>query len=349
MVHALSPDPAGLSKLLHTGPPRYLGGISNLRTGLVRTLIATPEPLDSTLGNSITAHRWTKLLAALGHEVSITKDWQGQDCDVLIALHARRSHAAAQRFRQLHPQKPLIIALTGTDLYRDLPVSAEARLSLSLATRIIALQEAALDELDEENRSKTSVIYQSAEPPARRSPQLQDCFEICVLSHLRDVKDPMRAAYASRLLPSQSRIRVVHAGRALEAKWEAAARAEENANPRYRWIGEQPHEEAMQLLARSRLLVLSSIMEGGASAIAEAAVCNVAVLCSDIKGNIGMLGPGYPGYFRLKQTEQLANLLGRAETDRHFLADLRQYIENLRSRFDPEQEMASWDRVLRQL
>src|SRR5262249_2561932 len=165
-----------------------------------------------------------------------------------------------ERFHQAYPNKPLIVALTGTDLYGDLPGNAEARHSLELATRIVVLQEAARHQLDDAARAKTWIIYQSAEPPAYREAPKQDLFEVCILSHRREVKDPLRAAFAARSLAAQSRIRIIHAGRVLEPAWEETARAEERVNPRYRWIGEQPHDAAMQLLARSRALVLSSVM-----------------------------------------------------------------------------------------
>lgn len=131
--------------------------------------------------------------------------------------------------------------------------------------------------------------------------------------------------------------------------WEERATAEERANPRYRWIGEQPHDAAMQLLARSQVFVLSSVMEGGASAIAEAVVCGVPVLCSNIPGNVGMLGSEYPGYFQLRDTEQLADLLFRAETDPAFLTNLRQFVKRLQPRFTPAHELAAWARLLQEL
>jgi putative glycosyltransferase (TIGR04348 family) len=326
-----------------------MGRISNLRTGIVRVLIVTPESPSLTLGNSITANRWAGILRALGHEVDISGTWNGEDCELLIALHARRSEPSIEQYRRAHPARPVILALTGTDLYRDLRLSDAGHRSLALATRIVGLQEAAKDELDAGAGAKLSIIYQSAIPPCVRKPLSGDYFDVCVLSHLRAVKDPLRAAWAARLLRSESRVRVTHAGRVLESEWEAKARAEEIANPRYRWVGELSHPAAMELLAASRLLVLSSMMEGGASAIAEAVVCGVPVLCSDIPGNVGMLGSGYPGYFRLSDTEQLAELLTRCEFDREFLAGLHGFIAQLRHRFAPEHELASWARLLADL
>ena len=58
-------------------------------------------------------------------------------------------------------------------------------------------------------------------------------FEVLVIGHLRDEKDPLRAAEASRSLPESSRIRVVHLGRAHDEAWADRARAEMDRNPRY--------------------------------------------------------------------------------------------------------------------
>jgi putative glycosyltransferase (TIGR04348 family) len=315
----------------------------------VKIFIVTPETPGTTLGNSVTAARWAKILRQLAHEVEIATEWSPaikDECDLLVALHARRSIQSVERFRRSHPARPLIVALTGTDLYGDLPANPEAQRSLGLATRIIALQQAAGDQLHDEFRAKLSVIYQSAVPPPDPRQPSQDHFEVCVLSHLRDVKDALRAAWAVRTLPPESQVLVLHAGRALTGDWATRAREEERTNPRYRWLDNQPHDRAMHLLSGSRLLVLSSLMEGGANAIAEAVVCGVPVLCSDIPGNIGMLGRDYPGYFKVQHTKGIAKLLRRAEADQTFLETLRQRVIALQSRFSPQEELSSWTRLL---
>ena len=319
----------------------------------MKIVIVTPEALTSTLGNAVTANRWAEILRKLGHEVVLTRQWfQGvnDDCDVLVGLHARRSYPSIERFRKALPGCPLILALTGTDLYKDLPESnQEAQQSLVQADRIVALQDAAFESLPEAVRPKVSVIYQSAvAPPNPRKPR-EDCFEVCVLSHLRDVKDPLCAARASRYLGAKSRVRIVHAGRALSSDWEEMAREEEAKNQRYVWLGDQTHDEAMQLLSGSRLLVLSSLMEGGASVIAEAVVCGVPVLCSRIPGNIGMIGPDYPGYFPSRDHLRLREKLRMAEMEPGFVETLRQRIVALQPRFSPEEEHASWSRLLASL
>src|SRR5262245_3550449 len=86
--------------------------------------------------------------------VEISHQWAGEPCDALIALHARKSFAAIERYRRDHPDRPLIVALTGTDRYSDLPTSAEARKAPQLASRLIALQPLAADHVPAHLRSK---------------------------------------------------------------------------------------------------------------------------------------------------------------------------------------------------
>ncbi len=65
--------------------------------------IVTPAPPGSRKGNRITARRWASLLRQLGHRVAIRQEYRGERCDVLVALHARRSFDAVQAFRSAHP------------------------------------------------------------------------------------------------------------------------------------------------------------------------------------------------------------------------------------------------------
>lgn len=312
----------------------------------MKILIVTPESAAVPLGNSITANRWAGILRDIDHDVDVRNGWGGEDCDLLIALHALRSAESIMRFRLAHPLRPLIVALTGTDLYRDLSNSSVARQSLGLSTRIVALQECALDELDEALSAKTVIIYQSSVPSTHRHAPSDQFFDVCVLSHLRILKDPLRAAYAARLLAPASRIRILHAGRVLEPEFETLAREEARVNPRYHRLGEQSHDEAMQLLGSSRLAVISSSMEGGANAIAEAIVHGIPVLCSRIPGNVGMLGADYAGYFALQNTSQLTRLLERAEFDAGYLASLQEFVRKMQDRFRPEREIDCWKHLL---
>ena len=150
-------------------------------------------------------------------------------------------------------------------------------------------------------------------------------------------------------MPDSSRIRAVHVGAALSADMRERACAEMTANPRYEWLGELPRWRALRVLARCRLLVLTSRMEGGANAVSEALACSVPVVSSAISGSIGLLGPDYPGYFPVGDTRALADLLVRAETQAKFYNALKRRCAHVRSIVDPGRERRSWQELLAEL
>src|SRR6266487_2949804 len=131
--------------------------------GKMRIGIVTPAPPNSRHGNRVTALRWGQILRRFGNRVSILQTYDGKPYDLLVALHARKSHSSIINFRQQHPVAPIIVALTGTDLYRDIRINHLAKESLGIATRIIVLQPKAIEELRPSWRKKTRVIYQSVE------------------------------------------------------------------------------------------------------------------------------------------------------------------------------------------
>jgi glycosyltransferase involved in cell wall biosynthesis len=151
---------------------------------------------------------------------------------------------------------------------------------------------------------------------------------------------------AARLLPDSSQIRVLQIGGAMTDTMAARARREMNSNQRYQWLGEQPRSRVSRILAKSRLCVLSSRVEGGANALSEAIVASVPILASRIGGNVGILGADYPGLFDVGDTEQLALLLARAETHPEFLAELRDRGKKLAPLFDPAREEQAWAELL---
>jgi putative glycosyltransferase (TIGR04348 family) len=313
----------------------------------VKIRLVAPVQRGSLQGNGITARRWARLLKALGHQVRVETVYRNGTANVLIALHARKSHASAVRFKALHPEGYLVVALTGTDLYQGLKNAEAVRDSLRLADRIVVLQPLALRQLPPQHRRKTQVIYQSATPPSDVPRSRSTRFEICVVGHLRPVKDPFRTATAIRTLPEMSRIRVTHLGGALSAGMARRAQAEARRNPRYRWLGERPQAEALRRLCRSDLLVLTSRSEGGANVISEAIAAGVPVVSSRIPGTEGLLGASYPGYFPLGDSEALAKVLWRAEQDATFRRRLVAHGRRLRPLFRPALERRAWAQLLK--
>lgn len=295
-----------------------------------RIAIVTPARPGTRNGNLHTATRWAAMLRAAGFAVRVLQSWDGKACDALIALHARRSHDSIVRF-----DGPRIVVLTGTDLYGDLPGSAEARRSMQLADRVIVLQEDALRQLPAGTRRKARVVYQSSGTKLRHAPPRRR-FRIAVVGHLREVKDPFRAALALQLVDDHA-MELVHIGGALDAAHEKQARDWMRREPRYRWLGSLPHGRVLQWIARSHVLVVSSRMEGGANVIAEAARIGVPVLASRMSGNLGMLGAAWPAYFRPGDHAALAALIEQCR-DPAFYGRLETAMRARRHLFAPAAE-----------
>ena len=314
----------------------------------MKIALVTPAGKRSRSGNRHTALRWAAMLRALGHEVRVSVRWDGSAAGAMIALHARRSHDSIERFRERFPASPLTVVLTGTDLYRDIGADRNARASLDLADRLVVLQEKGKDELARRLQRKTRVIHQSAEvhasgaPPSRR-------FRVAVIGHLREEKDPFRAALALARLRDLPELEVVHLGAALSAQMARTAKRLMRADPRYRWLGNLPHWAALRWLARSHVLVVSSRMEGGANVICEAAAARVPVIASGISGNIGMLGRNYPGYYRLADERALARQIRRAARDPAYYARLKRLIESRSFLFRPGAEKEALRRLMAEL
>ncbi len=308
--------------------------------------IITPAPAGSLTGNRITAERWGGFLSELGHEIGIHERYDGSACDLLIALHARRSAESIASYRRDRASGPLVVALTGTDLYEHIHVDEIARRSLDLATHLVVLQDRGVDSLPESVRGKAHVIYQSVAPGRSVREPVADTFQVCVLGHLRPVKDPLRTALATRELPVHSRIRVLHAGGSLDDMSARAARAEMAGNPRYVWLGELPHEQALELLARSHVHVLTSRMEGGANAICEAIVLGTPTVATRIPGTIGLLGEDHEGFFEFGNTAQLAALLERTESDEAFYNRLLRQCKRRAFLFEPQRERDALEQLV---
>jgi putative glycosyltransferase (TIGR04348 family) len=313
----------------------------------MKIIVITPVRASSRSGNGTTTARWTRILRELGHQVRVANQYDGAAAQLMIAIHAWRSADSIRRFRERYPDQPLIVALSGTDVYDYIDRDPAPTLhSLACADRLVALQELARARVPARFRGKVRVVHQSAPPLPRARTGTARRFDVAVIGHLREVKDPFRAAEAARSLPAASRLRIVHLGAAETPQWAEKAQAEMKGNPRYLWRGDRPRAEVRRLLGRARAMVLSSVSEGGANVISEAVAAGVPVLASCIDGSVGLLGRDYPGYFRLGDTAALARLLHRIETGPEFLARLQRAIARRAHLFRPAREKAAWKKLI---
>lgn len=313
--------------------------------------ITGPALFSKGRGNRRTAVRWGRILSRMGHGVVFDDRYDGQDCDLMVALHAIYSAPSVQRLRKERPDTPVVLALTGTDIYglgemfdREAQVTAHA--AMESATRLVAFHQLAVRNVPEHLRPKVKVISQSAEPPGELPARRDDIFEVAVVGELRAVKDPFRTALAARRLPTDSAVRVVHAGAASSEEVAERAAKEERANARYTWIGEVSHEDARALIARSRLLSISSRHEGGPNVLSEALALGTPILATRIPGVVGLLGDDYPGCYAVGDTEALSVLLGRAEREPAFYRTLDEHCRARAELASPAREADAWRELL---
>ncbi|HUH92201.1 MAG TPA: selenoneine biosynthesis selenosugar synthase SenB [Casimicrobiaceae bacterium] len=315
-------------------------------------IIISPAVRDANNGNWHTAYRWSRFLRER-YRVSLATEWSGvgggASPQCMIALHARRSAASIARFAQAQAGRPLIVVLTGTDLYRDIRSDASARRSLELATHLVVLQDEGIHELAPGLRRKCRTIYQSAPRLSRGTPSRRT-FDAVLVGHMRPEKDPLTPMRALQRLAPDSRVRLIHIGEALdEAYLRAARELQARAWPtlkRYLWLGNRPRAETRQRIRRSHVMVLSSVIEGGANVVVEAVTAGVPVLASRIPGNVGMLGRDYAGYFPPGDAPALAALLERASRDRRFLSALCAQCARRAPLFSPARERREAVRLL---
>ena len=267
----------------------------------------------------------------------IEQEWRGEPARALIALHARRSADSIARFREAFQQGPIALVLTGTDIYRDIDSDAAARHSLRCADHLVVLQKQALQRLSEGDRAKARVIVQSASG-LLCGDKSEQSFDFIAIGHLREEKDPLTLMGAARLLTGLAGIRILHVGTALSDELGRAALETQDSCAHYRWLGGLPQPAARRRLARSRVLVHMSRLEGGANVIAEALRSRVPVLASRIDGNVGLLGAGYDGYFEAGDASALAALIRQVVEQPSFYCHLQAQCLLLEPLFRPARE-----------
>lgn len=310
----------------------------------------TPALAASNNGNWQTARRWARLLGP-AYRVRVTDRWDAGDAGdadgaaLMIALHARRSAASVQAWRAAHPTRPLLLVLTGTDLYRDIAADPAAQRSLALADALVVLNELGAQALPPALRAKTHVVLQScsARTPLPRSTRW---LRALAVGHLRDEKDPRTLWRAVRRLAARADIRVDHVGAALDPALGAEAAALAAAQPNFRWLGALPHGAVRRRIQAAHLLVHTSRMEGGAHVVIEAVRSGTPVLASRIDGNLGLLGSGYEGVFEPGDDAALAALLARARDDPDMLPRLAAQLAPRAALFEPAAEQAALHRIV---
>ena len=305
-------------------------------SSLPRLVLITPALAAANNGNWQTAKRWARFLAD-DYRVHISETWRGGDEELMIALHARRSAESVAAWRAEHPQRPLVLVLTGTDLYRDIAHDKSAQRALQLADRLLVLNELGIRTLPVDLQAKASVCLQStpARAPVRKPGRHLSAL---MVGHLREEKSPATYFEAAELLARRPDILLDHIGAPLDPALGAKAEALAQTHPGYRWLGALPHAATRRRIQAAHVLVHCSRMEGGAHVVIEAITSGTPVLASRIDGNLGLLGADYAGCFDWGDAQGLVALLKRARDDALMLPALQAQCARRAPLFEPAQE-----------
>src|SRR5687767_1791907 len=130
--------------------------------------MVTPAPPGSRAGNRISALRYARLWRGLGHRTRILTRWDGAPCDVLVVLNGHRGALSVLRARKQRPDLPIVVVLTGTDVYEHLAGGRRLARALEAADRIVGLQSDSVRILPSRWRRKARTILQSYGGPRLR-------------------------------------------------------------------------------------------------------------------------------------------------------------------------------------
>jgi putative glycosyltransferase (TIGR04348 family) len=310
-------------------------------------VLITPALSDANNGNWQTARRWARMLSP-HYRVTVARDWTSGHQHLMIALHARRSAASILAWKSANPDRPLILVLTGTDLYRDIDSDADAQAALERADALVVLNELGPRRLPPHLRARCRIILQSctqrralAKPASR--------LRALMVGHLREEKDPRTFFRAVQLLSGRTDILFDHIGAALDPGLGREARELMSRQPDYRWLGALPHAQVRRRIQSAHLLVHPSKMEGGAHVVIEALRSGTAVLASRIDGNLGVLGEDYPGIFEPGDAAGLASMIAGLRGNPADLRALEAQCGRRAGLFTPEAESSALNQLVSEL
>ncbi len=308
----------------------------------MKIVISSPYATDSLHGNTVSAMRIAGILEESGHFAQVIEAGDSiiEDATSLIALHARKSHAAIMTMKRQSPEGKIILYLTGTDLYEDIPNGCPLAIeSLEVSDAIVVSQEASFQSVPVIYQHKAKVVYNSIIlpklEPVEREPDL-----FVIASHLRAVKQPFLVADSLGLLTNSVRVKLM--GSEIDPESAELAQKFNQQDPRFEWLGEQTYPQALRWMKRSIATINTSLAEGGANSVGESIALGRPVLASKIEGNIGMLGEDYDGYFAADSPSELAKLMKKICHESSYQVHLEKQVLKQSAKYSRENERKGW-------
>ncbi len=338
--------------------------------------ILTPFGAKSRMGNWRTASRYAELLSSASIQAKIFEPAAiARACmssplpKVAIVLNAARSAEQLQAF--VKAKIPVLLVMTGTDLYGALAPGNEASQaydktlkSMLSATAIMTLQAQAQREISRRWPQLASRVHCVLQTTAQRQPHAPTLspqtktVRFLVAGHIRPEKDPRTAFLAfhqafpegwavradGRMVP----VRLIHIGAEQDKALAKEIAYLATQFPGVRLEGTVSHAQAMRQMTQVHALIQPSIAEGGALVVSEAVACRLPIIASDIAAHLGQLGTTYPGLFPVGNVSALAETLRRYVADEGYRQSLLTAIDALVPKLaNPEHERDELVRLVR--
>ena len=334
----------------------------------MKVAIITPYFLQATTGNGVTVARIRGNLSACGADVKvfsldesspseIAASLKRFSPDVIHAFHSLRCGPLASSLSG-ELDRPFIVTITGTDLYRDVATSsgiAEQDV-LAKASAIVTFQQAIKERVSAlfpPSAGKVTVIPQGVELPGSPVDEQQSeaNFTFLLPAGIRPVKNvlfPFRPLAALNLKNPQ--VRLVIVGPPIDPAYSEEVSKAVRANPFSSWAGEVPHSGMPQLYRSAGVVLNTSLSEGGmANSLLEGMAHQRPVLASAVEGNRfledGVTGLLYSGEAEFMQKAERLILDGSlrkklGEAGRGYL------LENCSPEIEAGRYMELYERVI---
>jgi L-malate glycosyltransferase len=335
----------------------------------MKSLLLAPTAPPRLTGNAVTVERISSLLAKAGvicrivdlsatpagALAEIARNFQP---DLIHAFHAYKAGPCGFALaRDL--AVPLLITMTGTDIYGDLE-SADTREEvlqvLGASARITVFNTQARSVLFHcgIDRRTVSVVHQSVSLPANAETDWRERLGIdreapvfLLLGGIRRIKDFSFALTA--LAESRKRfptLRLLIAGPVIEPEEFAKIQTWCTGRSWVALLGEVPRREIRALFATGDVLINTSRSESESNAVLEAMSRGKIVIARDIPGNASLFGGDRRFLFR--DARELQDVIDHVLTDRRgwdrYGAQARRRITRS---FSPAREQAGYLRAYR--
>ena len=262
-------------------------------------------------GNYVTAKRYAYHLQNLGHKVFTCNGFEekvnGEGVRCAFVLHAEKGFPVVKELAAKNI--PVVLVLTGTDLYKDVISTKKSKRdnclrSIQIASAIVVLHENAASDLLKVvsiPRDRIFVVLQSVVDFKKRTFffKKKNYYKILMLSNIREEKGIIVAISGFleflKNIDARTKFTLDHIGGVLDQDYFKKITNLLEGVKSVSFLGSIEKGKLQTMLASYDLLLHSSFIEGGSLVIQEAQNAGLPIIASDISCHTALLGSTYVG------------------------------------------------------